>query len=817
MYDSATLASIASSLRAGQYNLLLGAGVSLDARNAQGALPSTEAFREDLCSLKSARASSTLQRVFSTLSEHEVSSVVVPRFVNCVPGPSVTKIPKFLWRRIFTFNIDDALEAAYAADQTYQTPQIFHFDDTYTELPEASDVPIVHLHGWVGSPSRGYVFALSEYVRQIRAINPWMVVLTQFMRVEPFVIAGTSLDEVDLEYYLAHRSPTTARTDRGPSILVEPNPDSVTQKDCEKYGLLLFKGTANDFWDYLDLQVPNRPTPIEHVPKNIQLLFPAGTPKRAIVAFSADFELVPEQAPINETASRFLFGHPPAWDDLAGNQDISRNLTAPLVAEIEQAIKKRDIKDRVILFVEDTGAGKTTVLRRLAFELAQKKAVKVLMCSSLSQIDAQRTSELIDLIDDPLVIVVDNIADQANAIADTIDRLEKRDVVVVCSDRRYRSKYVENVFSKIAFEKASRLTFDDVDAGRLIALYLHFGLLGNSEAIKRPLAFARQLKDDPIAIACCRILNDFRPLDRIIKSIFDDATERDRERYLVAALAQFCFRGGVRYEILASISGRDGWDDQFERSHPMPLAYVEGYGRTYIVPLNPSLASTILDSLIKDGREKLFRAFVDLGNALAPHVNPGAIRRRSPEARLAGRLFDYDQMVRNFLGDLSGAFYEEIRELWQWNSRYWDQVALLNLSRYYAAPLTDHGRDALLQAIQHARHAVSIEVHPFSLTTLGTVLLAQIGPNEGSLADIYDEGFGSLTAAIDRERHWSHRNPHSLSALFSGTHRFIESGGQLTAHQRARLDQDIREAQKLFPRDQEMGAAVSQLKLAMHI
>jgi len=162
MFDESALASIASSLRAGQYNLLLGAGVSLDSTNSKGSLPSAEQFRLDLCQLKGARKTSSLQRVFSTLTSREIASEVVPRFVDCIPGQSVKRIPRFLWRRIFTFNIDDALEAAYKLDQSYQTAQVFHFEDNYTEIPETSEVPIVHLHGWVGMPARNYVFALSE-------------------------------------------------------------------------------------------------------------------------------------------------------------------------------------------------------------------------------------------------------------------------------------------------------------------------------------------------------------------------------------------------------------------------------------------------------------------------------------------------------------------------------------------------------------------------------------------------------------------------------------------------------------------------------
>ncbi len=262
-----------------------------------------------------------------------------------------------------------------------------------------------------------------------------------------------------------------------------------------------------------------------------------------MLSFSADFELVPDSASRNEAASRFLFGHPPTWEDLSGNQDIPRNLSSEIIRQIEARVARRDLKDRVILLLDDAGAGKTTLLRRVAFELAQKKTFKVLICSALGRIDAQKTSELIDLIDGPLLLIVDNIADQANAIADTVDRLEKRDIVILCSEREYRSNYVKNVFSKLAYETISGLRFDAADGERLITSYLRFGLLGSSEATSTPSAFASKIQGDPIAVAACRILNDFRPLSRIIHSIAADTNERDRGRYIAAALAGILFEG----------------------------------------------------------------------------------------------------------------------------------------------------------------------------------------------------------------------------------------------------------------------------------
>ena len=48
-----------------------------------------------------------------------------------------------------------------------------HEDDRTLE-----ELPLIHLHGDVNRPIRGYVFSRDEYIRQITMINPWMTVLS---------------------------------------------------------------------------------------------------------------------------------------------------------------------------------------------------------------------------------------------------------------------------------------------------------------------------------------------------------------------------------------------------------------------------------------------------------------------------------------------------------------------------------------------------------------------------------------------------------------------------------------------------------------
>src|SRR5438093_9153438 len=95
-------------LTSGGYNLLLGSGISLDSQNATGAnLAGATALKAELCKLKAVGDSVPLHRVVALLSDSERNKHLVVPYSNCVAGKSLSPLPSFLWRRAFTFNIDD--------------------------------------------------------------------------------------------------------------------------------------------------------------------------------------------------------------------------------------------------------------------------------------------------------------------------------------------------------------------------------------------------------------------------------------------------------------------------------------------------------------------------------------------------------------------------------------------------------------------------------------------------------------------------------------------------------------------------------------
>ena len=181
-----------------------------------------------------------------------------------------------------------------------------------------------------------------------------------------------------------------------------------------------------------------------------------------------------------------------------------------------------------------------------------------------------------------------------------------------------------------------------------------------------------------------------------------------------------------------------------------------------------------------------------------------AIMRRSLEARLAGRLFDADKIVKPLLvEEWPRRSHVSVQKLWEWNSRYWEQRALLQAE-------TD-----IAMGVQFARHAVAIERHPFPLTTLGKLLLQAMENESSGRAPLFDEAFETLSSAIENAVTLSRISVHPFGSLLSGVSRYLELGGTLTTHQRLSTDRFRAEARSRFSGDALIGEVLNRLDTLM--
>jgi hypothetical protein len=266
----------------------------------------------------------------------------------------------------------------------------------------------------------------------------------------------------------------------------------------------------------------------------------------------------------------------------------------------------------------------------------------------------------------------------------------------------------------------------------------------------------------------------------------------------------------VAYPILSAAFDADELQMQFRRNDVLPLSYSDD-DQQYVIPTNPLLAQRILREVSAEEQSTMFDVYCALGARLAPYVNRDAVRRRTPEARLAGRLFDYDDVVSEFIPNGSEDFYLRMQRYWDWNSRYWEQFALLKLDRFITSNKPDRF-DLLSQAISHAKHALRLERHPLGLTTLGRILFEEMMEAPARFETSFKEAFGYLQEAIQQEGTMNRLAIQPYMTLFSGTYKYIKQSGAMSVRQLEQLRSHMENAETLFGYDKKLMSLVGDVR-----
>ena len=151
-----------------------------------------------------------------------------------------------------------------------------------------------------------------------------------------------------------------------------------------------------------------------------------------------------------------------------------------------------------------------------------------------------------------------------------------------------------------------------------------------------------------------------------------------------------------------------------------------------------------------------------MAKALAPHVDEQAMRAGTGEYRIIRYLMDQATVIRLVGQENARVWYDDLRESYDWNGRYWDQRALLE------SRLGEHET-----ARSYAERSIQVHSHPFGYNTLGTVLLrtAIQQRSERSLL----EGIKNLERARGFQN-WAERE-HPFVAFFTSLIRYAEIWG----------------------------------------
>ena len=249
-------------------------------------------------------------------------------------------------------------------------------------------------------------------------------------------------------------------------------------------------------------------------------LFRRKPAERQELRFFADFELVSaSEEPQAPTLSPFLYGREPDWSDLHRHLDIERT-DNQMFGDLARKLFNNADDDRLAVLLDDAGTGKTTILRRVAHDLAREGFI-VLSVRAISRIDVEVAKECMTQIGARFLLLVDNLADHLEQIVDILDdKTIASRLVVLGAERAYRREYLEVVLGSRPRHFISLQALQESELLQVLQRYRSYGLLGVADAVKRPLRYTRELSGEPFSVVICRLLNDFRPLEQIIRSLW---------------------------------------------------------------------------------------------------------------------------------------------------------------------------------------------------------------------------------------------------------------------------------------------------------
>jgi hypothetical protein len=710
----------------GDYHLLLGAGASLDSLGPDGRrLPGSRGLIEELGVEFGVpfEADDLLWRIYDRAVEvagaDRVYQWLRAKFWGVRPPDWMSYYARSPWAAVWTLNVDDSFEAAYRGIATNETRPMttVNWDSDY-QFGRALNV--VHLHGAVNTDHpRKLVFSLSEYAGSSAARAAWPLNFRDSYGNAPFVVIGARLrDEPDIEAVVSGRRPAHA----APSFYVSTSISEAVARDMERWNLTPVQMSAEDFvleWaEMTGLSLTHTPTAEAEIGLRV------GQQLR---------ELKRAAGARTPKGHDFLGGDEPLWSDvtsgLVARTDWIRQADADC-AQVGASIPKSTI----LAFVGRRLTGRSAGLLAIA-ETLQSQSWRTFVFEGGGRPDIEAIRKFA-ADGKSIAVLFDGFAEIADDLEVLVAECRAAGLSLLCvgveDDDREASILGRISQTYLARGRIASINprLTRTDAGRLVDLLGSVGRLGFLEAEKDSRRLAH-FKGLGIFDAMAQLENApgfGRRVDELVGALTNELHVQ------IVMLAAFASKVGQK--LLAIDAARmTGLDSDVliatVQSDPALKTLVSTDGqvvrtRQRWLALDSSIARLGSSAALEFLAEALRRA--------APRLSRASQRERNATAVLVGSIMSQRNLRAIFPGSDLEHWYEGLLDVFgQWSGRYWEQRAIVARRQGEGDPR------ALARAESFAIRASELISDSYSLTTLGTVLLAKAAFAPGVDADAYYE------------------------------------------------------------------------------
>lgn len=396
----------------------------------------------------------TLQQVSSNIhakyGKKKLHEYLNSIFEGINPSRGIQRITEFKWSKIYTTNIDKAIETAYqrSSNKAKDIVSVIGSGDISASDPR-TQTTLYKLHGCVSRPDVDLVFSLEEYAEykdsHLKLFNQLSIDLVD----SPVIFIGYSLIDSNFQSTLSTiKKYCSTTTKKNQYFFVGPNIKQSLADYLDANGFIYYNLGIEDFMEHLSNLTAGKRTTlkdyfIEHT-LNIDLFIKGELDEKEAYNLSKEYEFPSVELSKHVTKNTYFYkGSYPSWGDIKHELDGKREILEDLILSFE--LWYNNPKFGFWLVTGASGDGKSTLMKRFAAEISSRIGNHILFAKSRSRLDPVELENLQRSVSKPLVLFIDNITDRETKVNQLIDRFRKNKVNILIIGATRTSDWYANL------------------------------------------------------------------------------------------------------------------------------------------------------------------------------------------------------------------------------------------------------------------------------------------------------------------------------------------------------------------------------------
>jgi len=633
----------------------------------------------------------TYELALKKVEKQKLRQILTDRFTVTSVPQWMRVIPKFIWRKIFTTNIDNVVETIYVGSEAQQrlvpvdaiTRDYFDRDQTFTDLTK------VALHGTVEGLPDNVTFGVLQYASRVnRKYDPWYNDFIYEYCNFPMIFVGSQLDEPVLWQYIEARGDKFGSEQRPKSFIVTPSLSAAKAALLDSYNITHIPTTGENFFNWLESLITPRPTKKDIIRVAVPNLIPtldsieAGASQRTQTALSTFFLEFRVAKPHSKDSSYrkkvFYSGASPTWQDIAHELDAPRDISSDLLDKIRK--KPCDI----FLLHGTDGSGKSTIARRIAWTLSGE-GLSVFFNESGQLPDIYKSIEALKYLKGHPILIIDDTHNSIGQTKEFVSKISEHNISCTLLFISRSSKAGVLIDSLKPLKNVEEVQIGDLSRAEIEGILQRLetnGMLGRLQGLtstQRIREFEVRAKKQ-ILVALKEATNG-QAFNDIIKGEYQAVDPKDAQKlYLLASLVTSHGHAISKAFLFGAFGLQPSQCQNFLQRELRNLVVDPSSSGDRFLARHQMIADLIVGHIAE--RIDLLDCYIEILEKIGHTIgdNPD---RKSKAFRLYKSLINHDILLVRFENDTSipQQIYEHIRPHREKDYHFWLQYSHYELSR----------------------------------------------------------------------------------------------------------------------------------------